>query len=269
MSSINKALPNESVIPIIESRVFDEHPDARFAVGKLAIGNQALPGLEQEHAAYYDLRRKVYVEQTGQLDESALNEDGTDRDADDSRSVAFGIIENLGSRQRLVGSMRLIHKGFKDATGKSDDRPLPVEEFCPGIFEDNPAPINSLEVSRYIVRHEKASMQRTLKWPLFSAALAHITGNNLGPTYAVIEEWLEKDFKSYLPMERIGEPRFVPEYLDVNLPIKIHTDQLAANIESKTPGAITEMQRNDGRMSYFGRLAVQAASTEEPMAIAG
>lgn len=251
MSTKNSALTHEQVIPVIESNIFQNHPDARFAVGILAVADEAVPGLEKEYQGYFDLRKNVYVEQTGQLHPSELNDEGKDHDADDARSVAFGIIENRKRDQRVVASTRLIIKGFGGSPQK--DAPLPIEDFCPDIFDKNPAPTKSLEVSRLIARYEKAGVQELLRWRIYAVALGFIASHELGPTYGVIEPWLQRHLQSTIPITAIGKARYVPHYQDNNLPIQVHTDAFVDQMRETHPGVIEEMQQSEGSMTYFGK----------------
>lgn len=256
MSTIT-GIGNETVIPVIESRLFEQHPDARFAAGVLAVNDQAKLGLGNEYAGYYDLRRNVYVDQTGQLSADDLHEDGTDRDHDDARSIAFGIIENRGLDQRVVATMRLILKGYDAITEDrfENDYPLPVEEFCPEVFEAHPAPPKSIEVSRLISRHEKATIQDFLSWKIYPLALAQIANHKLGPTYAVVEPWFERHAATTgIPVTSIGSARYIEHYQDYNLPIEVDTAKFIDGIEDREPGLMDELKVAAGAMTYFGKL---------------
>src|SRR6266496_831816 len=125
MSALNPSVTNEQVIPEVTTSLFVDRPDARFAVGIIAVNDIATEGFEDVHDAYYELRRRVYVDQTGQLSPNDIGHDGTDRDRDDSRSVAFGVVENSGKYQRLVGAVRLIVKEAVDIPSEVDGEALP------------------------------------------------------------------------------------------------------------------------------------------------
>ncbi len=250
MSNIDPTITNSDVIPVVESRVFENNQSARFASGILAVADQPLPGLEQEYAGYFNLRRKVYVDQTGQLHESELQADGTDRDMDDTRSIAFGVIENRLHDQRIVAATRLIIKGFDQ--DDNPKRPLPVEEFCPDVFGDNPAPTGSVEVSRMISRHERAGVQAVLKWQMYANLVSYITTHKLGPTFAVVEPWFERDLNRAVPVKRIGEPRYVEHYLDVNVPLEVDVPTLSDRMKEKKPGLLEEIADKEGEMLFFG-----------------
>jgi len=260
MSIINKSVTNEQVIPVVKSSIFESCPDARFALGILAIEDVPLDGLENEYEGYFDLRRKVYVDQTGQLHESELAEDGTDRDQDDCRSVAFGVIENRITDHRVVAAARLIIKGF--GQDNQTNRLLPVEEFCPEIFGEVPIPAEGVEVSRLIARHENAGIQKVLQWKIYAATLGYIANHELGPTYAVVEPWLERHLKGTIPVSRIGEPRYIEHYLDYNLPIQVHTDQFVDQMNMSHPGLLDDIQQAEGSMKYFGSLVPAQYATE-------
>lgn len=250
MSSVNSGVTNEQVIPVIESDLFAGHEESRFAIGIIAVGDNIVNGFEKETAAYYQLRGNVYHAQTGMISADEIHEDGGDWNPDDSRSVHIATFEQ-GAKAGLVrnvSTMRLIVK-----TAEADT-PLPVEDFFPEAFKDRPAPGGASEVSRYINRHENARIQRMLSDPLFSAALAYIMTNELGPTYAVVEPFLEADLAAKgVPFERIAAPRFVPEYAADNLGLKVDTDAHARVMEVKSPGIIDTMRAAQGKFTYFGR----------------
>lgn len=261
--SIRTEIPNSEVIPVIESRIFEQNPEARFAAGVLAVNDQVKLGLDNEYAGYYDLRKKVYVEQTGQLGHEDLHEDGTDRDIDDTRSIAFGIVENRGFDQRVVASMRLITKGYDRISGTAfeGDRRLPVEDFCPELFDKNPTPPMSIEVSRLIARHEKAAMQDFLSWKIYSIALAEIANRQLGPTYAVVEPWfISHANMSGIPVQQLAPARYIEHYKAENLPIQVDTDAFIDGINDRDPGLMEELQAADGAITYFGKLRTPKAA---------
>lgn len=232
---------------MIDSDLFSESPTARLACGMLAVDGVALPGLEAEYAAHFQLRKKVYVDQTGQLDASELQEDGTDRDADDARSVTFGVLENHQTGVRVIGVARLILRGASV--------PLPVEEFCPDSFSDGELSPRSVEVSRVIARHETAPVQNLVQMHLFALMLAHLSGHRLDRTFAILEPWLERHVKGVLEIERIGEVRYVEHYLDYNVPIEIDIAASVERVNAHTSGFIDQYLAAEPAMSYFGRVS--------------
>jgi N-acyl-L-homoserine lactone synthetase len=205
-----------------------------------------VPGLEEEYLAYLRLRANVYAGQMGFIGANHVRSDGTERDQDDDRSVHFGLYEQDPAGARAIGSMRLIVK--------SDEapEPLPVESFFPEVFADAPAPSHSVEVSRYIMRHETRPIQHRLSPPLFSRALAHVMTHNLGPLYGVIEPGLERALGMRgLPIERIATPRYVPKYATHNLGIVVHAEEFARQLEQTHPGILDAIRRQEETLTYF------------------
>ncbi|MBK0420037.1 GNAT family N-acetyltransferase [Leucobacter sp. CSA1] len=247
MSRIDRSVSNHDVIPVIGSDLFSHDPTARLACGVLAVDGVAMPGLEAEYAAHFRLRRKVYVEQTGQLAESDLQSDGTDRDPDDARSVTFGVFENHGAGVRVVGVSRLILRGT--------ERPLPVEDFCPDAFAPGDLTPRSVEVSRVIARHEAAALQDAVQWHLFALMLAYIANHGLERTFAIIEPWFERHLRGAIAIARIGEPRYVEHYLDYNLPIEIDIPASAERVNARGGGFIDRYRSAEPAMTYLGRVS--------------
>lgn len=254
MSRINPLVSTESVIPLLDTDVFAEHETAGFAVGLLAVGHEVVPGREEELTAYLRLRANVYATQTQMISQELVKEDGTETDEDDGRSIHFAVIENGRGREgedkanRLVSALRLIVKS------PEDDRPLPVETFFPEAFP-NPLPHGAVEVSRYICRHEVKSVQEFLKWPLYTKGLTHIASHNLGPTYGVVEPALERGLRrQFVPVERLGEPKFIPEYDAPNLPILIDTNLLMRRMEGLNPGMMQQAIETGQQFAFIGEL---------------
>jgi hypothetical protein len=260
MSHVDQTVTNDVVIPIVPSEVFSSSPNSRLALGVLAIDGTAVPGLEAEYLAHFELRRRVYVDQTGQLSEKDLLPDGTDRDADDSRSVTFCVLENHSSGTRVVGVSRLIVRGEGRAGDSLHGTRLPVEEFCPDAFESGPLPWNSVEVSRVIARHEKAVVQDSIQWHLFALMLAYVTNHGLGRAFAIIEPWFERHLKSIITVERIGEVRFIEHYLDYNVPIEIDVEASTATVTTRTSDLVERLLAAEPRLVFVGRVSSAASS---------
>ncbi|WP_353055590.1 hypothetical protein [Leucobacter sp. CX87] len=252
LSHVDRSVTNHQVIPVIGSALFADEPTSRLACGIIAEGGIAVAGFEAEYAAHFHLRKKVYVDQTGQLAESELQPDGTDRDDDDARSVTFAVFENHADGVRVVGVSRLILRG--------DEHPLPVEEFCPDSFAPGDLTVNSVEVSRVIARHERAALQDLVQWHLFAIMLAYVANHELGRTFAIIEPWLERVLNGSIAIERIGDPRYVEHYLDYNLPIEIDIPASAELVNARNGGFIDRYRAAEPAMAYFGRAARNAAS---------
>lgn len=247
MTQLNTSIKNEHIIPSVESSVFSERPDARYALGILAENDKSRLGLESAYSGYYDLRVGTYVLQTGQLTQGDIADDGTDRDHDDMRSIAFGLIENLGHNQRVIGTMRLIVKGRE---GK-DAEPLPVEHDWPEVFETSPARADSFEVSRLIARHEDAKIQQRTKLNLYTAGLSYAMNHHLGPAYAIVESWFARDLGRTMPTQQIGEPKYVEKYLDDNLALEIDLPGYAVRLEAFKPGILSIFEHNESGMTYL------------------
>ena len=246
MSNINTAITNESVIPYIDSKLFQEKYNSKhtFAVGMLAVGNEVL--MPEEYLGYLKLRASVYGEQTNMISLEDVRDDGTESDPDDDRSIHFGVIENCNNKARVVGAMRLIVKSNLDSA------PLPIEVFYPGIFKDSPIQLNAIEVSRYITRHEDPKEQSRLKWKLYPCVLAHIILKNYGPTYAVVEEPLERGLtNSGVPLKRLQDPIYVPEYSAENMPIVINTQKMAKDIRHSDPMAFEQHRKEPTSFIYY------------------
>ncbi|WP_336991413.1 hypothetical protein [Leucobacter sp. VD1] len=246
MSRIDRDITNHEVIPVVASGLFAADSAARLACGIIAVDGVAVPGLEAEYRAHFDLRRRVYVDQTGQLDVSDLHEDGTDRDADDARSVTFGVFENHRSGVRVLGVSRLIVRG--------DVLALPVEEFCPDSFADEALAAHSVEVSRVIARHESAAMQDLVQWHLFTMMLAYVANHELGRTFAIIEPWLERHLRGIISIESIGEARYVEHYLDYNMPIEIDIAASTVLANARNGDFVDRYRQAEPDMTFFGRV---------------
>lgn len=246
MSHVDRTVSNHEVIPVIDSALFSEEPGARMACGVLAVNGVPITGLAAEYAAHFQLRRKVYVDQTGQLSASEIHEDGTDRDADDARSVTFGVFENHESGVRVVGVARLILR--------LGERPLPIESFCPDAFAHGDLTGTSVEVSRVIARHERAALQDLVQWHLFALMLAYIANHELERTFAIIEPWLERHLKAAIAIDRIGEVRYVEHYLDYNVPVEIDIPTSMERVNARNGGFIDRYRAAEPDMTYVGRV---------------
>ncbi|UOQ60694.1 GNAT family N-acetyltransferase [Leucobacter rhizosphaerae] len=245
MSHIDRSITNHQVIPVVQSDLFEAEPASRLACGLLAVNGVPLPGFEDEYRAHFDLRRRVYVDQTGQLDASELNEDGTDRDDDDARSVTFAVFENHEEGVRVVGVARLIVRG--------DTVPLPVEEFCPESFGPGDVTASCVEVSRVIARHETAVLQDVIQYHLFAMMLAYISKHQHERTFAIIEPWLERHLVGVLAIQRIGEPTYVEHYLDYNLPIEVDIPASIDKVNTRNSDSIDGYRAAEPALTYFGR----------------
>lgn len=251
MSRIDHSISNEAVIPVIQTpEIFDEHPEAQFAAGIIAIGSEVVPGCEEVFHGYGQLRAEVYARQTRMIDPELVREDGTETDEDDARSIHFAVVENTGQpgdkerTQRVVGALRLI---IKDEINPA---PLPVEEFFPEAFEQEPAAMPSTEASRYICRHEDPRVQNWLSGPLFYGAVSYIVAHGLGETYGVVEPPVEARLKRFgMDLERVADPKWVEEYKDDNLAFRVDVAKLAEAF-GLTTEQLAEMREAEGTFSF-------------------
>lgn len=224
MSSINALVTNDMVIPEYESDIFDGHSESRFAVGHIATGHEVFNGFQPDFDAYLKLRANVYVEQTNMLPSYVVDHLGREQDEDDKRSAHFVVVENNQGKNnvRLVGALRLILKS------QNYPNDLPIEDFFPEAFINKAAPYGSAEVSRYISRHENESTQHMIPWLLYGEGMKYFMSEHKGSLYGVVERPLEGSLKSAnVPIERIAEPKFIPEYNADNLAIEIDTLKMA------------------------------------------
>lgn len=237
------SFPSREIVPVIESDVFRKHPDKRFAMGSLGIGS-AIEGTELEPLfdAYRRLRANVYIDERGMLDADARQADDTERDEDDERSLHIIALENRMGKAAVFGGIRLIPR---EGGGR-----LPIEHFFPEVFEGRPAPSQSVEVSRYLISHPDSSVRGETSTRLFTAALGHILGKGLTPTYAVVEPFLEQGLEAArVPLERIADPQYVPAYNAHNLGIKIDTFGLARNLREN---GHNPRPLKSGKFKYWG-----------------
>jgi len=248
-SASNKYITNEEAVPIIRSDIFSGHEDSRFAIGVLDKGEilSYAPGTIAQ--AYLKLRANVYVDQTGMLDHSVKRPDGTELDEDDERSIHFVSLENRMGGVAVFSCMRFI---LKDTI---DGKPLPIEQFFSEVFIE-PAPVNSIEVSRFIVRHDNIKQSMLAKKKMITTGLAYVADNNLGPIFGVVEPGFERDINFMkLPNHRIASPKLVHEYNDYNLGIEI--DRVGA-INRMGEVTIRDMALNSGMFKYWGRVSSEA-----------
>src|ERR1035437_5130247 len=222
MSEIGHSNPFQEIVPNIHSDIFVDHETDRFAVGIVAIGGEVVPGLTNEYLGYGQLRANQYLEKKF-ISTGDLNEDGTESDADDLRSVHFTVVENTGSETQIVRAMRLIIKS------SLDDSPLPVEHHYPEAFP-TPATLGSVEDSRLIAKHKSLTLL------LFAAGVVYVRHHNLGPVYGVIEpKYAAVLNRQGVPVTLLGEPKYIPEINATKLPIRVdvngleHTIQVSSN----------------------------------------
>lgn len=227
MTIKNPPLTGEVVPVSNNSGVFTDSTD-RFAIKYLGDGKlDYTPGEGTVNEMYGQLRANVYIDQTGFLPESSRNVDGTEWDEDDERSSHFALLERGPHGDALFACARLILK----QTGTA----LPVEEFYPEIFADTPAPVGSVEVSRFISKHASFRYNMTATTRLLAAMTNYVHQNNLGPTFAVVED----DFSTYLSRKGVavtalGAPKWLAEYNTENFAARIDTRASAVRFGEQT-----------------------------------
>ncbi|MEU7530730.1 hypothetical protein AB0A74_33715 [Saccharothrix sp. NPDC042600] len=209
--------PATEVVPEFETGLFDHHPDARFYVGVLA-----LPGwrvLVPEYAAATRLRANVYIDEQGFLPSDARDGAGGEHDADDARSVHFGVVERAGpGLARLIAVVRLI---LRERPGDT----LPVEHHFPEAFTGAPAATRSCEVSRLISRHEDKRVQGAAFGWLMRTAAAWARRHHYRRAYALVEEWLARHCRVLgIPHERLTDAKHIPHYATANLVLALDPD---------------------------------------------
>lgn len=248
-SANNKFITNTEAVPVIRNNLFLGHEDKQFALGVFSPDDIISYKPDSIAQAYLQLRANVYVDQTGMLENDVKRLDGTELDSDDERSTHFVVCENLIGRTAIFACMRLIEK--------TDNRDiLPIEEYFSETFT-TPASIKSIEVSRFIVRHNESRHSRVAKMELITSGLAHAVSNRLGPIYGVAEPGFERDLRLMrMPIQRIAEPKLVPEYNDNNLGFQIERCDLEQRIGVD---ALSNMTIPVGSFGYWGDVSSRKA----------
>jgi len=209
----------EQLTPIIESSVFVDHQESRFAIGKVAINSIILNGYESEFYGAAQLRANTYID-SGFISIGDLDDDGTELDENDySRSAHFVVLEKtaVASMARVVGNMRLIVKS------RENSAPLPLENYRKDVFEETPIPIGGVEVSRLIAKHEDARIQNSLKWPLFVAGQKYIDENQLSPVYGLMTPALTRLLRMQrIPVSAVADAKFIEEINATKQPVSIN-----------------------------------------------
>jgi N-acyl-L-homoserine lactone synthetase len=227
----------------IEQILFEKNPENKFAIkilGPEYISEYKKDSIEE---MYLKLRAQVYIEENRFLDESLRRPDGTEIDKDDERATHIIALRNKIGGAAVVGCIRLPQKTTYDK------RPLPVEEFFPEYFE-NPAPINSIEVSRLIVTEQDKIDRFKIKKALMAYAVAYTIKHELGPVYAIVEEQLIRDLTSMnVPLEVITEPKFIEKYNSVNYAIQIDQYEFDKRLGKE---AIAKLSTTIGSTDFFG-----------------
>ena len=218
MSRVNyKLISNKEAVPVFKSNIFSKHKDKQFVAIPLGFGVYPKGCDKNLFLNYLRLRKNVYVNQTGMLDEDVVLSDNTEVDDDDHRSFHMVVAENQGDGSvAIIACQRLITK--------QDGKQLPIEAFFPEAFYHTQHSEYSIEVSRYISRAKKGYGYNFQVLSIMAKMMMnYVSQHNIKHIYGVIEEDLEKAFKkAKLPFKRIAEPKIVEEYNDYNLGIEIN-----------------------------------------------
>lgn len=218
------------LLPTVNTEVFTDHADADFYVGKVAMNGSGV-SMPNEFLALRQLRANIYIDQMGFLGPDMREVDGGESDVDDHRSAHFAVIENHKdlNQQRLVGGSRLIIKRDKD------DR-LPIENFFPEIFDNDPAQAGSVEASRFIARHPDKITQHMISFAGIRAMDMQALELQSPYVYAVIEKPLAKLFKLIqLPFEQLSAPKPLNEYSGTqNMAIRIDPKEVLYSAQHET-----------------------------------
>ena len=246
-SAGNKYITNEEAVPVIDSDIFLGHEDKRFALGVFSADDILSYKPDTVEQAYLKLRSNVYIDQTKFLDNNIRRVDGTELNKDDERSTHFVIVENLIGRVAVFACMRLIQKNNMDPCSA-----LPIEDLFPDAFV-SPAPKNSVEVSRFIVRHDESRNCRVAKREIMAAGLSHTFSNDLGPIYGIIELGFERDLSMMkVPTRRVADPRLLSEYNSENIGIEVDKHGFKDRIGEDT---INRMNIPVGSFGYWGHMS--------------
>lgn len=226
----------------VSQEVFAEHPEAAFWVGKISMLGQVIDA--DKFDAVTQFRANVYVHQLGFLPLESVDAEGREIDLDDKRSTQFVAIENAtdSSDTRVVGSGRLIYK-------RTAEDALPIEEYFPEVFEANPALENSVEVSRFIARHESRDTQRFISLSVIRAMTFETVAQGATGTYCMIEKPLLRLLsKIGLSITELGEPKEIEELGGVLHPVLLNPPEILEDaLHSDDPkfGLLKMMFEND------------------------
>lgn len=233
--------------PITSSNIFDANPDAKLWIG-IAGDEMGVyhPGI---YTAARILRANKYIEKNF-LPETARQSDGGEMDADDWRSSHFVAAEQLeDGKVQVVGNMRSILK-------RDEDDLLPIEHHFPDAFVDNPAPVGSVEASRFIQDHENKGVGHAISLALMRAVNTQAYEMARQPVYAIIESGLKRRFGIVgLPLEVIAEPRPLADYGNtVNMAVKFDPKEIMDTVDTDIDAAklITHFFRSARQNSGVG-----------------
>lgn len=204
---------------LIEEQVFADDQTSEFALVLLGMGDERNQYPELS-VLWHQLRFSVY-DAHDYLGHSTIV-DGQEFDEDDDRALHLLALKRLRSQELIaIAGMRCL---IKDTM----QRPLPIEQYFPHVFEDKPAPVGSIETSRLISVELSLAKQREIMRHMFAVAYADTLGRvgEFRYSYGVVGEDLEKTLPRFagLPVVRISDEVPVPYGTD---DIAIKADMMA------------------------------------------
>ena len=219
----------ESLLPHVETNLFADSPDSTFWVGEVGglNGVQHDPDLFRSVAR---LRANVYIDQMQYLGEEARNEDGTESDEDDMRSIQFAAFEKVDDTTvRTIASGRMILK-------VSEDQPLPIEKYFPEVFDPGIPTVGSIEISRFISRHPNKLTQHIASLAIIRAMAFASSAMEVPTDYCIIERPL-LDMLNFigLPVVELGEAKDIPEQNGVLYPVDINPHKILRVATTENP----------------------------------
>lgn len=228
-----------------ESDIFTgEHADAAYAIGPLS-GENVVASLGSVEQAYAQLRANVYIDQKHLIEEQRRGMNGGEYDENDERSVHFVVAENrrkVGAA--IIAAMRVIPK--------TDEHPerLPVEELFDGM--EDTIGMDSVEFSRFIVRHTDRRVGLIARSSLFRSVSAYVLDRDWNPCVATVETELQDHLERLgAPTKRLTGLQYIDEYNTYNMAIDIDVRQYVNNRVGDR--VLREMQEHEG-WYYQGKI---------------
>lgn len=231
-AQVTEILPQYAEIhPLVSTEIFNGHEEQNYWVGKVAVNGIAL------YPEYYDatavFRGNIYTD-LGFIPSEQLDEFGRDLDGDDVRSVQFSVLEraqDVGAA-RVIGSGRVIIKS-------EESEPLPIETHFPDVFADNPIPVNNVEISRFIAKHESASKQHRVALSLIRVMALYGINNSYDTNFCMIEAPLMRHLTSIgLPTEQLGESKNIDELGGELFPVGIKSSEILESVKTDLSGKL-------------------------------
>ena len=240
--------------PVFTTSLFDHNKDAKFWVGDISC----LDERDIVYDAIGKLRANVYINEMQFLPPDTLDNEGREYDEFDNRSVQFVTLENITDESyrdlpntRLIGCGRLIFKNFEEEY-------LPIERQFSELFDKNPAPVGSGEVSRFIARHEDSAIQHLVGVAIIRAMTYYGLEKNTDTGYFEIEKQLLRLLKAIkLPLEQLGVAKDVlePGGLRQLYPIKINPQTIMSSANSdpsRSLGKLFNGGKNNSISDLYG-----------------